>query len=157
MGEYLGLSQKGDSNQIDMTLFVVKFGCNENEIKANDISSGLSWKNGETLGAGNYFLVPWTSGVQWNENDEKSENDAVRYLGLTVHGQCSNDNFDIQIVDGLNGSEINPILMAFAFKYGQKKKWGDLERRHFECGQLDVYCGQNVCNDKRLLFTMTPS
>ena len=24
-------------------------------------------------------------------------------------------------------------------------------------GQLDIYCGKNTCNDKNLLFTMTPS
>ena len=137
----------------------VKFGCSENESKTNDISSGCAWKVCDDFDEGSYFLVPWTSEVQWNEAQEskQSDDDSVRYIGLTVHGECAVGDFEIEIVDGLNGNEIDPILMAFAFKYGQKKQWADLERRHFQCGQLDIYCGKNVCDDKKLLFSMTLS
>merc|ERR1712048_124822 len=139
--EYLGLSQKGDSTQMDMTLFIiksdndkldmskdelfgfmpmsaqrnkyVKFNCDEDDVTSNDICSGLAWKSGDVFNEGTYFLVPWTSGVQWsnpNGNDEQKQDAAdasVRYIGLTVHGQYATNNFNIQIVDGMNGKEIN--------------------------------------------------
>jgi len=178
--DYLGLSQKsfGNTTQIDMSLFIVKsenetmdlpkdelfgfmplsaqqnkyvkFGCSDEE--TNDISTGLAWKSEKKFEEGTYFLIPWTSGVQWS-NDEQKENEN-KYIGLTVHGQ---GELNIQIVDGMQGKEINSILMAFAFKYGETKIWGDLDRRHFVNGQMDVYCGKNVCDDKKLIFSMTAS
>eukprot|EP00484_Ammonia_sp_Unknown_P001089 CAMPEP_0197023436 /NCGR_PEP_ID=MMETSP1384-20130603/4127_1 /TAXON_ID=29189 /ORGANISM="Ammonia sp." /LENGTH=804 /DNA_ID=CAMNT_0042451645 /DNA_START=22 /DNA_END=2433 /DNA_ORIENTATION=+ len=137
----------------------VKFGASDDDVKSNDLSSGVSWKNGDRLTQGSYFLVPWTSGIQWESEQKMQANGSgdVRYIGLTVHGKTAGGDFALQPVDGYSGQEVNPVLMRFAFKYGEKKQWQDLERRHFQMGQLDIYCGRNTCKDKNLLFTMTPT
>eukprot|EP01083_Nonionella_stella_P299177 1015205_1 len=134
----------------------VKFGASDEDVKTNDLSSGISWKNGDRLSEGTYFLVPYTSGIHW-ESDEKGSDDDVRYIGLTVHGTCTNGDFSLQPVDGFSGNDIDPVLLKYAFKYGEKKQWQDLERRHLQMGQLDIYAGKNTCQDKNLLFTMTPT
>eukprot|EP01084_Bolivina_argentea_P100104 179827_1 len=135
----------------------VKFGASADDVKSNDLSTGLTWKNGDRLTDGTYYLVPWTSGVQW-ESEQKGNDGDVQYIGLTVHGQCGGGaGFSIAPVDGYTAKDIDPVLLAYAFKYGEKKQWEDLERRHFQCGQLDVWAGRNTCQDKNLLFSMTPS
>jgi len=138
----------------------VKFGVSESEAESNDLSSGLAWKLTEVISEGTYYLVPWTSGAQWQrgqaESDEKEAE--VRYIGLTVHGECGDGGqFTMSPVDACSGREVDGVLKAFGFKYGEKKQWQDLERAHWQCGQMDVYCGRNTCEDKHLLFTMTPS
>lgn len=142
----------------------VKFGAAQQEVESNDIASGMAWKNGESLTEGTYFLVPWTSGLQWQseekDNGDNDDNDehSTRFIGLTVHGKCEDDGqFTINPVDGYTGREMDDVFMEFATKYGMKKQWGDLERCHFQMGQLDIYCGRNTCNDKNLLLSMTPS
>ena len=148
----------------------VKFGANQQEVESNDIAAGMAWKNGEALTEGTYFLVPWTSGLQW-QSEEKDNGDggggadddgdavggSVRFIGLTVHGQGGDGQFSINPVDGYSGRAMDDVLMEFATKYGQKKQWGDLERCHFQMGQLDIYCGRNTSNDKNLLLSMTPT
>eukprot|EP00485_Elphidium_margaritaceum_P005815 CAMPEP_0202690262 /NCGR_PEP_ID=MMETSP1385-20130828/5295_1 /ASSEMBLY_ACC=CAM_ASM_000861 /TAXON_ID=933848 /ORGANISM="Elphidium margaritaceum" /LENGTH=798 /DNA_ID=CAMNT_0049345499 /DNA_START=35 /DNA_END=2431 /DNA_ORIENTATION=+ len=139
----------------------VRFGASDEEVKSNDVASGFTWKTGDRLTPGTYFLVPWSSGVQWQAEHRLQGGNAtgdVRYIGLSVHGKVSgNGEFTIQPVDGLTGDEVTPILMRVAFKYGEKKQWQDLERRYLQLGQLDIYCGRNTCQDKNLLFSMTPS
>ena len=106
-------------------------------------------------------MVPWTSGVQW-ETEQKQQYGGgggdVRYIGFTVHGKCGSGNFNIQPVDGYTGQEINPVLLRFADKYGQKGKLQDLQKIMLKdgyFGQLCIIAGRNTCDDKNLLVTLT--
>eukprot|EP01084_Bolivina_argentea_P002967 5550_1 len=116
----------------------VQFGCSDDEVKQNDSSSTSSWKNSDKLTDGTYWLIPWTSGNGWNDSDDNKNDDDdnkidTQYVGLTVHGTSSN-GFNLQPIDGYSGNEIDDVLQSFTFKYGEKKQWQDLERRHFQMG-----------------------
>ena len=49
----------------------------------------------------------------------------------------------VEPVDGGSGREVDLILKALAFGYGDKKQWQDLERRHLQMRQIHANCGRN--------------
>eukprot|EP01084_Bolivina_argentea_P255113 429011_1 len=57
----------------------VKFGASDEDVKTNDLSSEISWENGDRLTEGRY---PYASSMHW-KSDEKGSDDDVRYIGLT--------------------------------------------------------------------------
>lgn len=98
----------------------VQFGCMKNdEQKSNVKTNANCFKNNDVLNEGTYWLIPWTSAHGLlNDANENGVSDGIesRYVNLTVHGQCSTKKgFDIQIVDGYVGHQIDSVLCLFVF------------------------------------------
>lgn len=107
-----------------------------------------SFSQQETLPAGNYLLVPYTSGRLW---DDASPN--VRNIAVSCH--CVGSQPSLKIIDNYDKNSIDQVLLEMVMQMGDEKMWHDLERRHLRIGQMDVYCGRNNSQNKILTFSMS--
>jgi len=127
----------------------IKFGKSNNTINNDDDSKNDNNNNIECiLDAGQYILIPYTSGLTWDKSSGAS-----RSISISVYTN-GNNNTSLKITDGLTSDKMDNIFLNFACILGDKKMWNDLERRHLQIGRLDIYAGINTSNDDELIYSM---
>jgi hypothetical protein len=162
--EWLGVFQQDDREQdapsyLDLSIFVfeetgegrvpVGFIGAENARQAFAQFGEESKENPKGLQPGSYLLIPFTSGRHWDPNTGNARN-----IALSAHVHSTASKPSLRAIAAYQREEIDEMLIEAAMALGEQKMWHDLERRHLRVGQMDVYVGRNLCDNKVLIYSM---